>query len=490
VQQPKTQYADSHGVSIAYQVIGDGPFDLVMVPGFVSNVETLWAEPLFYRLITNLTRFCRVIFFDKRGTGCSDPVAGAPSVDERMDDIRAVMDAAGVQQAVIDGISEGGPIAILFAATYPERTRGLVLYGTFPKTDAPGEPELSTAGADHIGTCLQSWGEGNTIDVFAPDLAHDPLQRKMWGVWERTGASPGMARALWESLRTWDVRSVLPSVKVPTLVLHRTGDRTVPVEGGRYLAAHIPNAKMVEIAGDNHVVFEREVIDEFCGAVEEFVLGSRHAAETERVLKTVLFTDIVGSTERAATEGDRRWRGLLEDHDAVVRRALERHRGTEVKTLGDGFLVTFDAPARAVQCARQLADDMAALGLAIRAGVHTGECEVIGADIGGMAVHLAARVAAMARAGEVLVSSTVRDLVVGSQLEFEDRGRHALKGVPGEWQIFAAVDERLQHAAAPLATTTPATSFSDRAMDAMAVRTPRLARAGARLSRRVAAARR
>ncbi|MEY2476180.1 MAG: hypothetical protein QOG87_1495 [Actinomycetota bacterium] len=490
MQQPKTQYADSHGVSIAYQVIGDGPFDLVLVPGFVSNVETLWAEPIFYRLISNLTRFCRVITFDKRGTGCSDPVAGAPSVDERMDDVRAVMDAAGVERAVINGISEGGPIAILFAATYPERTQGLVLYGTFPKVDAAGEPDLDRRGVEMVGDFLSSWGEGNTLEVFAPDLAHDAMQRRMWGVWERTGASPGMARALYEALRTWDVRSVLPSVNVPTLVLHRTGD-FVPVEGGRYLAEHIPGAKMIEFPGRNHVVFESEIIDGMGGAIEEFVLGSRHAAETERVLKTVLFTDIVGSTERAATEGDRRWRSILGDHDVMVRHALERHRGTEVKSLGDGFLATFDAPARAVQCARQLTHDVGSLGIAIRSGVHTGECEILGADIGGLAVHLAARVAALAGPGEVLASSTVRELVVGSQLRFEDRGRHQLKGVPGEWQLFAAVEETAPTAPpVVLPTTTPATGFSDRAMDAMAMKTPRLARAGARLSRRVAAARR
>ena len=488
MQQPKTQYADSHGVSIAYQVIGDGPFDLVMVPGFVSNVETLWAEPIFYRLISNLTRFCRVIVFDKRGTGCSDPVAGAPTVDERMDDVRAVMDGAGVERAVINGISEGGPISILFAATYPERTQALVLYGTFPKVDAPGEPELDYRGITMVGNALTSWGEGDTLEVFAPDLAHDAMQRRMWGVWERTGASPGMARALYDALRTWDVRSVLPSVNVPTLVLHRTGD-LVPVEGGRYLAANIPGARMVELPGRNHVAFEPEIIDAMGGAVEEFVLGSRRTAESERVLKTLLFTDIVGSTERAASEGDRRWRSILEDHDAMVRHALERHRGTEVKTLGDGFLATFDAPARAVQCARQLAHDVASLGIAIRSGVHTGECEILASDIGGLAVHLAARVAALASPDEVLVSSTVRELVVGSQLRFEDRGRHQLKGVPGEWQLYAAVDEAVPVSQPVLPTSTPATGFADRAMDVMAVRTPRLARAGARLSRRVAARR-
>ena len=489
MQQPKTQYADSHGVSVAFQVIGDGPFDLVIVPGFVSNVETLWAEPIFYRLISNLTRFCRVIVFDKRGTGCSDPVAGAPTVDERMDDVRAVMDAAGVQRAVILGISEGGPISILFGATYPERTQALVLYGTFPKVDAPGEPELEYRGIDMVGEAVSSWGEGNTLEVFAPDLAHDAMQRRMWGVWERTGASPGMARALYAALRTWDVRAVLPSVNVPTLVIHRTGDR-IPVEGGRYLAANIPGAEMVELPGDNHVVFEPEIVDAMCGAVEEFVLGSRHTSASERVLKTLLFTDIVGSTERAASEGDRRWRSILADHDAMVRHVLERHRGTEVKTLGDGFLVTFDAPARAVQCARQLAHDVGSLGIAIRSGVHTGECEILASDVGGLAVHLASRVADLAGPGEVLATSTVRELVVGSQLQFEDRGRHQLKGVPGDWQLYAAVGEVSSATPAPvLPTSTPATGFTDRAMEAMAARTPRLARAGARLSRRVAARR-
>jgi class 3 adenylate cyclase/pimeloyl-ACP methyl ester carboxylesterase len=489
VQSPKTQYADSHGVAIAYQVVGDGPVDLVIVPGLVSNVETMWGEPIVVRLIRNMTRFARIVLFDKRGTGCSDPVAGAPTMEERMDDIRAVMDAVGVHRAVIDGISEGGPLAMLFAATYPERVQALVLYGTFPKIDAPGEPMLPLDSIDPIRDCLDHWGEGRSLEVFAPDLAHDALQRRMWGVWERTGASPGMARALYTALRQWDVRPFLSTISAPTLVIHRTGD-AVPVEAGRYLAEHIAGAKLLELPGKNHVVFEPEIIDQICGAVEEFVLGTRHSATPERILSTVLFTDIVGSTERAATLGDRQWRTLLEDHDDLVRRQLERHRGREVKTLGDGFLATFDGPARAVQCARDLAQEIASVGLAVRAGIHTGECEVIGDDIGGMAVHLAARVAALARPGEVLVTGTVHDLVMGSALQFEARGRHALKGVPGEWPLFAAVGEEDRSGLPPLPTTTQAATITDRAMERMAVRTPRLARLGAQLSRKRATARR
>jgi class 3 adenylate cyclase/pimeloyl-ACP methyl ester carboxylesterase len=487
VQAPKTQYADSHGVSIAYQVIGDGPVDLVVVPGLVSNVETMWGEPIIVRLIRNLTRFARIILFDKRGTGCSDPVAGAPTMEERMDDIRAVMDAVGVQRAVIDGVSEGGPLAMLFAATYPERVQALVLYGTFPKIDAPGEPDLPLGKVNQIWACLDHWGEGRTLDVFAPDLAHDALQRRMWGVWERTGASPGMARALYTALRQWDVRPFLSTISAPTLVVHRTSD-AVPIEGGRYLAEHIAGAQLLELPGNNHVVFEPDIVDQTCGAMEEFVLGTRHSATPERILSTVLFTDIVGSTERAAAVGDRHWRDLLEEHDDLVRRELKRHRGREVKTLGDGFLATFDGPARAVQCARDLAEQIASVGLAVRAGIHTGECEVIGDDIGGMAVHLAARVAALAGPGEVLVTGTVRDLVIGSPLQFEARGRHTLKGVPGEWPLYAATGEEDRSRLPALPTSMPAATFTDRAMERMAVRTPRLARLGAQLSRKRATA--
>ena len=490
MQTPTTQYADSHGVSIAYQVVGAGPIDLVIVPGFVSNVETMWGEPVFVRLIRNLSRFCRIVLFDKRGTGCSDPVAAAATLDERMDDIRAVMDAAGVKRAVINGISEGGPMAIVFGATYPERTQALVLYGTFPKVDAPGDPVLAPDKLDALrDLILDHWGEGRTLEFFAPDLAHDPLQRRMWSVWERTGASPTMARGLIAALRQWDVRPFLSTLSVPTIVLHRTGD-CIPIEGARYLANHIPGARMVELPGNNHIVFEPAVIDRFCGEIEEFVLGARQTHDSERVLSTVMFTDIVGSTERAATLGDRHWRALLEDHDDLARRLIEEHRGHEVKTMGDGFLATFDGPARAVRCARKFVTEVGALSLAVRAGVHTGECEVIGDDIGGMAVHLAARVAALAGTGEVLVTGTVRDLVIGSPLRFEERGRHNLKGVPGDWPLYLAVEEEDRSSLSPLPTSMPAINITDKTLERVAIRAPRLARTGVRLSRRLATARR
>jgi class 3 adenylate cyclase len=489
VQAPKTQYADSNGVSIAYQDMGAGDVALIIVPGAVSNVEVMWSEPIFYRLIRNFTRFARVIVFDKRGTGCSDPVVAPPTLDERIDDITAVMDAAGVERAFLEGISEGGPMAMLFAATYPERVQGLVLYGTFPKWDAPGPPEISVEPIDLFEQVAEHWGEGRSVELFAPQVAHDPIQRRMWAVWERTGASPGMVRKLVASIRGIDVRPILASISVPTLVLHCTGDM-IPIAGARYLADNIAGARIVELQGGSHAPYEPEIVDQLCGAVEEFIMGSRHRPDPERALATVLFTDIVGSTEQAASVGDRTWRAQLEEHDELVRGALGRFRGREVKTLGDGFLATFDGPARAVQCARALVDDVGRVGLSIRAGIHTGEVEVLGEDIGGMAVHLAARVSALAGAGEVLVTSTVRDLVIGSDLHFTDRGRHALKGVPGEWQLLAAVGEAPAAVAEPIPTSMRAPTVTGRAMDVMAVKTPRLARAGARLSRKMATARR
>lgn len=489
MEASKTQYADSHGVSIAFQVIGDGPIDVVVVPGFISNVETMWSEPIFFRLLRNLTKFARVIVFDKRGTGCSDPAPGAPSLDERMDDIRAVMDAAGVEKAVIDGLSEGGPLAMLFAATYPERTQALILYGTFPKMEASGEPELPTL-LDQLEGMLPTWGDGRSLEIFAPDLAHDPLQLRMWGVWERTGASPGMARSLITFVRRIDVRPVLSSISVPTLVIHRVGDRAVPIEGGRYLAAHIKGAQLLELPGDNHVVFEREIIDQICGAAEEFILGTRHGGDPERVLATVLFTDIVSSTEQAASMGDHRWRDVLQEHDDVVRRTIERYRGREVKTLGDGFLITFDSPGRAVECSLELEAELGSIGVSIRGGLHTGECEVTDDDVGGMAVNLASRIASLAAPNEVLVTGTVRDLVMGGRLRFAERGQHVLKGVPGEWPVYAAVGTGERADTALLPTRTEGAKLVDRIFDRVALRAHRLSRVGARMSRKVAATRR
>jgi class 3 adenylate cyclase len=485
MQVPKTMYADSNGVSIAYQVIGDGPIDLVFVNGFVSNIETFWSEPLFVRLARSMTRFCRMVVFDKRGTGCSDPVGAAPGFEARMDDIRAVMDAAGIQRAVIDGASEGGPLAMLFAASYPERVQALVLYGTIPTGhDTPDFQIPRPNPVDRLEEFMDFWGEGRTLQLFAPSIADDPLQQRLWGVWERTGASPAMARSLVQAVRDMDVTAVLPTITVPTLVLHQQGD-FIPVAGARYIADHIPGAKLVVLPGRDHVPFDDETVDRLVGEVEQFVRGTRTRTESDRQLATVLFTDIVDSTQRATELGDRRWAQLLDEHDRLVRAVLDGHRGREVKTTGDGFLATFDGPARAVRCARELTQQLAAIGIVVRSGVHTGECEIRGEDIGGIAVHLAARVGAMAAPGEVLVTSTVHDLVIGSSLQFTDRARHALKGVPGEWQIYAATgDEEVD--LTPLATSTPARGIADRAMDTMAVHTPRLARVGARLSRRMA----
>jgi class 3 adenylate cyclase len=367
--------------------------------------------------------------------------------------------------------------------------QGLLLYGTFPKMEAPGEPELSLESVELFSTAADHWGEGRSVELFAPQVAHDPIQRRMWAVWERTGSSPGMVRKLVQSVRIMDVRPILPSISVPTLVLHCTDDK-IPIAGARYIADNIPGARMFEVPGGSHVPYEPEIVDQLCGAVEQFILGSRLRPDPERALASVLFTDIVGSTERAAAVGDRAWRTDLEEHDELVRDVLGRYRGRAVKTLGDGFLATFDGPARAVQCARELVDQVARLGLTIRAGIHTGEVEVIGEDIGGVAVHLASRVSALAGPGEVLVTSTVKDLVIGSDLQFVDRGRHSLKGVPGEWQLLAAVGEAPPVDAEPLPTSMRADTVTGRAMDVMAVRTPRLARAGARLSRKMATARR
>jgi pimeloyl-ACP methyl ester carboxylesterase len=433
--QPETRYARSGDVYIAYQVVGDGPIDLVVVPGFISHVEEWREEPLCARFFERLASFSRLILFDKRGTGLSDRVAEMPTLEQRMDDVRAVLAAAGSERAAVLGMSEGGAMSALFAATYPDRTAALVLYGTF------AEFRSWVPTAEHLEHFLhaiaETWGTGQSLPYFVPSLADDQRFRSWWARYERRGASPGAAMDLMRMNSEIDVRHVLPTIRVPTLVLHRTGDVTVDVEAGRYQAAHIPGAKYVELAGIDHLPFAGDseaVLQE----IQEFLTGARPVPELDRVLATVLFTDIVGSTELAARLGDRRWRDLLDAHHAAVRGELRRYRGREVKTAGDGFLATFDGPARAIRCADAIRAAVHTLGIEIRAGLHTGEIELMGDDVGGIAVHLGARVAAEAGSGEVLVSSTVRDLVAGSGIEFDDRGTHVLKGVPGEWRLFAA----------------------------------------------------
>jgi len=434
--QPITQYARSGDVHIAYQAFGDGPINLVLVPGFVSNVENYWEQPDFARFLTRLASYARVVTFDKRGTGGSDRVGELPGLEMRMDDLRAVMDAAGMDQAALLGISEGAPLSILFAATYPDRCRALALYGSFSRFSFwfPTNEALET----FFGYVEKAWGTGGSLQKFAPSRANDAAFQRWWGRNERLGASPAAVTALMRMNSQIEISGVLQAVRVPTLVIHRTEDQVVNVEGGRDVAARIPGARLAEFSGVDHLFYVGENAEDISDTIEEFLTGSRGAAPVDRVLATVLFTDIVGSTEKAAALGDRRWRALLDDHHAMIRAVLTRFRGREVKTTGDGFLATFDGPARGVRCACAIADEIKSLGIDIRAGLHTGECEMIGDDVAGIAVHIGARVAGLANAGEVLVSSTVKDLVAGSGIRFSGRGTVPLKGIPGEWQVFAA----------------------------------------------------
>lgn len=422
-----TNYALNDGVSIAYQVTGEGP-DLVVVPGFVSHLEMDWTEPQLARFLEQLSLFCRLIRLDKRGTGLSDPVPGIPTLEERMEDVHAVMDAAGSERATLFGYSEGGPMSALFAATYPERTKGLILYGSFPSGSAL--PDSAHFQSEVIGR----WGEGNIVNFFAPSVAHEPGRRMAFGAYERAAASPGMARALIAALDRTDVSDVLPQVRVPTLVLHRRGDM-FPVERARWMADQVADGRFVELEGADHLPFYGDT-GSILGEVEEFVTGARSSRTPDRALATVLFTDIVESTRRASELGDGRWRELLEAHNELTRQHVEAARGRPIKSTGDGYLAVFDGPARAVNCARDLATAVAPLGIQIRAGVHTGECELMKDDIAGLAVHIGARISNLADPGEVIVSSTVKDLVVGSNIRFTDRGEHELKGVTDRWRLY------------------------------------------------------
>jgi class 3 adenylate cyclase/pimeloyl-ACP methyl ester carboxylesterase len=443
---PETKYVESvGGVNIAYQVVGDGPFDLVFVPGFISHLDLQWGDPRVARFLNKLASFSRLILFDKRGTGLSDPVAGPPSLADRMEDVHAVMDAVGSTEAVLFGLSEGGPMSVLFAATYPERTRALVLCGTYATTSLdpernPGGQEW-VDGLERVRASVEHWGSGETLAVFAPsaDTERDRIVR---GVFERSAASPQMARMLVDSnTATMDVTDLLPTIQVPTLVLHRA-DEFIPVAGARFLAENIPGAKFVVLPGRDHIPFYGDG-DGYAEEIQEFLTGARRTPTSNRVLTTVMFTDIVGSTARSATVGDERWAALVARHDELIRAELARYDGREVKTMGDGFLATFDGPGRAIRCAHAITDSVRSLDVEVRAGLHTGECELVGDDISGMAVNICARIGTLAAASQVLVSRTVKDLVSGSGVSFTDRGEHALKGVPDPWQLYAvaAVEE-------------------------------------------------
>jgi class 3 adenylate cyclase len=427
-------------VHIAYQVFGEGDLDLVLVPGFVTHVELIWESDPSARFLEALGTFARVINFDRRGSGLSDPVADAPTLEERMDDVRAVMDAAGSDRAVLMGISEGVPMSILFAATYPERVEALVCYGGMARSteaeDYPFAPPVEALVESGFDLVLPFWGQGAVIEVSAPSQADDPEARAFAARMERASASPGMLAALARMFIEIDVRDVVPTVQARTLVLHRRFDRLVNVRHSRWLAEHLPNAELVELPGGDHLPWG-EGAEDLIREVQAFLTGTHYAPEPDRILATMLFTDIVDSTGAAAELGDQRWREVLEGHRRGVREALERFGGREVKTLGDGFLVSFDGPARGIRCARAIVDSSGGLGIEVRAGLHTGECEVMGDDLGGIAVHIAARVAALAEPSEVLVSRTVKDLVAGSGIEFADRGAHELRGVPDTWDLHA-----------------------------------------------------
>jgi pimeloyl-ACP methyl ester carboxylesterase len=438
---PQTRYARSGDCHIAYQVVGKGPLDVVFVPGFVSHVEHAWDEPRLAHFYRRLASFARLILFDKRGTGMSDPVPvqQLPTLEQRMDDVRAVMDAVGSKRAALVGVSEGGPLGLLFAATYPDRTAAIVIIGTFARV--AWAPDCTHGTKPDVWNALlermeQGWGKGVLLSAFAQSLATDAVAREWWARFQRQAASPGAAVAVMRMVYEIDTRAILSAVRVPTLILHRTEDRMVPVEHARYLAERIPGAKYVELPGTDHFFWTGDA-DAYLDQIEEFLTGECHASESDRVLATVLFADIAGSTERAAQLGDARWHQLLDSFYGAARRQLERYRGREIDTAGDGFFAAFDGPARAIRCAAAIGSGVRSLGLEVRAGVHTGECEVMGAKIGGIAVHIGARVAGQASPGEVLVSGTVKDLVAGSGISFRDRGAHALKGVPGEWHLYA-----------------------------------------------------
>ena len=438
---PETRFASADDVHIAYQVVGEGPIDVVFVPDWWNHVEAQWEEPASARFLGRLASFSRLVLFDKRGTGLSDPVplSDLPTIEAWMDDLRIVLDAVGSQSAALICASGGAALGLLFTATYPGRVAALVIIDGFARGAGsddyrPGaSPETIRLFKEWVD---EVWGTGRSLELLLPSRANDQAFCEWRARYERLAASPGTVKRMFDFIVRFDVRQVLPTITAPTLVLHRAGDRYIRPAHGRYLAEHIAGAHYVELPGSDHL-WLGEDSDTLLGEIQELLTGVRAPSEPDRVLTTILFTDIVASTELAASLEGERWRELLDRHDAVIRRQLARARGQEVGTRGDGFVASFDGPARAIRCAVAISEAMRPLGLQVRAGLHSGECEVRGSDLGGLAVHIAARVAAAAQAGEVLVSSTVKDLVAGSGIGFSDRGLHALKGVPDEWRLYA-----------------------------------------------------
>lgn len=441
---PQTRYADSDGVGIAYQVLGEGPIDVVMVPGFGSHLEHAWAHPKLAHFYHRLSSFSRLTLLDKRGTGLSDRVSPdqLPGIEQRKDDLKAVMDAVGIERASLVAASDGGPLAILFAATYPERVENLVLINTYARrvSSADHEPALSPeAFAVFAQDVTDHWGEPIAIELLAPSSAADPDLRTWWATSLRASMSPAAARAMVAMNAAIDVRQALPAVHVPTLIIHRTGDGATPVEGGRFLAENIGGARILELAGDDHFHWlgDSEAI---LGAIEEFVTGARSGMATNLALVSMLFTDIVSSTEKAARLGDREWAALLKTHDGIVHSEVQKQGGREVKHTGDGSLSVFEGPARAARSWLSISSRVREVGLEIRGGLHTSEVEMVDGDVRGLGVHIAARLMGLATPGELIVSSVVRDLSAGSGLTFEDRGSQVLKGVPGEWHVYSVTN--------------------------------------------------
>ncbi len=487
MQTPVTRYVRRGGVSIAYQVVGRGSVDLVVSPGFASHLDLQWTDPGGVRFLRRLGSFARLILYDKPGTGLSDPIPRLPTLEERVADVEAVMDAAGSERAVVFGISEGGPTALTLAALRPQRVVSLIISGSFAVWPTAAPEDFSEEEVAQARSCLsemeevvENWGEGNGLmELFGPSATEH--QKRLYAMFARAAASPRMARALLDTYVQIDVRGLLASVQVPTLVLHVAGDRAVPIAAGRRLANGIPGARMVSQPGVDHSFWLSD-FQIMADEIEQFVTGTVQRVEPGRVLATVLFTDIVDSTTRAAELGDRAWREVLERHDALVDRVVAEHRGRVVKHIGDGALASFDGPAAAIRCAEALRDRVDEFGIALRSGVHAGECEVIGEDLAGLAVHLGARVSALAAANEILVSSTVKELVVGSEMRFVDRGEHELRGVPGSWRVFALERER----STPIELDGPAAHMhrSDQFAVRLARRLPRTMRAVGRLASR------
>ena len=485
MQSPQTRYVQRGEVSIAYQVVGERGPHLIIVPGFISHLDLQWTDAAYSRFLERLASFTRLIMYDKPGTGLSDPIRHVPTLEERITDIKAVLDAIGVDRTALLGFSEGGPVCALFATTWPDRTSALILYGTYSH-GRPSEEELLAEGAtleeyqrvaSGFEDVVDHWGEGRLGRLIAPS-AQGELQRRFWGVFERAGASPAMARALIEASMRADVTPVLPMIQAPTLVLHRNRE-IFPIASGRQLARLIPGARLVELDGEDHAFWVGDV-EPVLAELEEFLTGMRTPEPQDRLLATVLFTDIVRSTERAGELGDRRWHELVDEHNARIRELLARFDGRELDTAGDGFFASFEGPGVALRCACAIVRSMRDLDLEIRAGVHTGECERIGEKLGGLAVHVGARIAAEACGGEVLASRTVRDLVAGSGLKLTDRGTHRLRGIDEPWQLFAVDDA----ASSETQLTGPREHMraGDRALVQIARHAPAVLRLGSRLA--------